>query len=99
MSLDKKMKMEVESTEQDGSSLGESHNLVTIMFDVGHQSGELKDALNFFWKHDINLTRIESRPDIRGENYEVSMHAFDSLLLMFKVWLLDFKNFIVLCNF
>lgn len=26
------------------------------------RAGSLKDALSFFWKHDINLTRLESRP-------------------------------------
>uniref|UniRef100_A0A7S2SPC8 phenylalanine 4-monooxygenase n=1 Tax=Mucochytrium quahogii TaxID=96639 RepID=A0A7S2SPC8_9STRA len=34
----------------------------SLNFKVPHKPGALEDVLRIFWKHDLNLTRIESRP-------------------------------------
>lgn len=34
----------------------------SVRLTVANSSGSLNDALKHFWKHDINMTRIESRP-------------------------------------
>jgi phenylalanine-4-hydroxylase len=36
---------------------------LTVRFSVADKSGALSDALRFFWKHEVNMTRIESRPN------------------------------------
>jgi prephenate dehydratase len=46
-------------------------NLTSLMFNVENKTGELQKALQLFWKHDINLTRIESRPTAKGKETEV----------------------------
>jgi hypothetical protein len=35
---------------------------VSILTEIDDQPGSLYEILKFFWKHDINLTHIESRP-------------------------------------
>lgn len=35
----------------------------SVRVTVANTSGSLQDILKFFWKHDINMTRIESRPN------------------------------------
>lgn len=37
-------------------------SLTTLLFKVSDRPGALEEALRLFWKHDINMTRIESRP-------------------------------------
>jgi prephenate dehydratase len=34
----------------------------TVMLEVTDGPGSLQDVLKFFWKHDVNMCRIESRP-------------------------------------
>jgi phenylalanine-4-hydroxylase len=36
--------------------------LVSMLMEIGDAPGALHDILRFFWKYDINITRIESRP-------------------------------------
>jgi len=43
-------------------------HLTSLVFNVGNAPGSLQKALQYFWKYDINLTRIESRPLPRGKN-------------------------------
>lgn len=59
------------------------------MADGVNSAGSLQDTLKFFWKHDVNMTRIESRPakghnqnyrfyiDFEGKRGE---HAVDALM-------------------
>lgn len=42
---------------------------VSICFEVPHKSGSLYRALSHFISHDLNLTRIESRP-VKGKTWE-----------------------------
>ena len=44
---------------------------VSVSFCTKDKPGELERALGFFWKHDLNMTRIESRPASRGSKFEV----------------------------
>ncbi|OQR81296.1 phenylalanine-4-hydroxylase, henna [Thraustotheca clavata] len=34
----------------------------SLMLEVNDHPGSLQDVLKFFWKHDVNMSRIESRP-------------------------------------
>lgn len=43
---------------------------LSVKFVLDDHSGSLQEALKFFWKHDISLTRIESRPAKRSRDYE-----------------------------
>lgn len=36
-------------------------------------AGSLQDILKFFWKHDVNMSRIESRPS-KGHNQNYSFY-------------------------
>jgi phenylalanine-4-hydroxylase len=35
---------------------------ISILADISNKPGSLHDILRYFWKYDLNLTRIESRP-------------------------------------
>ncbi len=45
----------------------ENANAVSILFELQHESGSLARVLNNFSKHNINLTKIESRPTPNDE--------------------------------
>lgn len=45
-------------------------NKISLKFTLGDGTGSLQEALKFFWKHDINLTRLESRPSKWNSSYE-----------------------------
>lgn len=42
----------------------------SMMFTLSNTPGSLQKVLSFFWKHDINLTRLESKPVTRGTDYK-----------------------------
>lgn len=42
----------------------------SMMFHIADGSGSLQAVLAHFWKHDINLSRIESRPIARSDEYQ-----------------------------
>ena len=50
-----------------GRSMGErsGNDRTSILFSIKHRVGALHDALEAFLSHDVNLTRIESRPSRR----------------------------------
>jgi phenylalanine-4-hydroxylase len=39
---------------------------VSLLIEISDQPGALHDMLRFFWKHEVNLTHIESRPVQNG---------------------------------
>eukprot|EP01031_Cornospumella_fuschlensis_P038758 gene38758-47122_t len=39
-----------------------AHSRVSILTEINDQPGSLHEILRYFWKYDINLTHIESRP-------------------------------------
>lgn len=41
----------------------------SLFFSVSHEPGSLQRVLNYFWKHDVNMTRLESRPSSRGRDF------------------------------
>mgnify|MGYP000594085806 CR=1 FL=1 len=41
-----------------------------MMFTIHNAPGSLQKVLSFFWKHDINMTRLESKPVTRGTDYK-----------------------------
>ena len=43
------------------------------MLQVEDGPGALQETLKFFWKHDVNMTRIESRP-AKGHNMNYSFY-------------------------
>ncbi|KAI9911125.1 hypothetical protein PsorP6_008765 [Peronosclerospora sorghi] len=45
----------------------------SIMLQVEDGPGALQETLKFFWKHDVNMTRIESRP-AKGHNMNYSFY-------------------------
>lgn len=42
----------------------------SVMFTLRDSAGALNQALSFFQTHDVNMTRIESRPSKRSSDYE-----------------------------
>lgn len=44
----------------------EEPNLTSLLMELPDRVGVLHDVLRFFWKHDVNLRRIESRPSQLG---------------------------------
>lgn len=48
----------------------QSDDKISVLFNVPDQPGSLQKALAYFWKYDINMTRIESRPAPRDHSYE-----------------------------
>jgi prephenate dehydratase len=48
-------------------------NKTSIMLQVEDGPGALQETLKFFWKHDVNMTRIESRP-AKGHNMNYSFY-------------------------
>ncbi|RLN89181.1 hypothetical protein BBJ28_00012674 [Nothophytophthora sp. Chile5] len=48
-------------------------NKTSILLEVEDGPGALQDTLKFFWKHDVNMTRIESRPS-KGHNMNYSFY-------------------------
>ncbi|RLN49195.1 hypothetical protein BBJ29_003708 [Phytophthora kernoviae] len=48
-------------------------NKTSILLQVEDGPGALQDTLKFFWKHDVNMTRIESRP-AKGHNMNYSFY-------------------------
>lgn len=42
--------------------------MTTLLFKVSDRPGALEEALRLFWKHDVNMTRLESRPS-KGAAY------------------------------
>ena len=47
-------------SEDDG--IDPNTNKTSILMEVGDKPGALHETLRYFWKYDINITRIESRP-------------------------------------
>lgn len=39
----------------------------TLQFTTAHSPGSLEEVLRLFWKHDVNMTRIESRPKKKSD--------------------------------
>lgn len=54
-----------------GLSSQREDNKTSILLEVQDGPGALQDTLRFFWKHDVNMTRIESRPS-KGHNMNYS---------------------------
>uniref|UniRef100_K3WIJ8 ACT domain-containing protein n=1 Tax=Globisporangium ultimum (strain ATCC 200006 / CBS 805.95 / DAOM BR144) TaxID=431595 RepID=K3WIJ8_GLOUD len=48
-------------------------NKTSILVEVEDGPGSLQDILKFFWKHDVNMSRIESRPS-KGYNQNYSFY-------------------------
>ncbi|TMW63868.1 hypothetical protein Poli38472_014919 [Pythium oligandrum] len=48
-------------------------NKTSIQLEVEDGAGSLQDILKFFWKHDVNMTRIESRP---AKGYNLNYNFF-----------------------
>lgn len=46
-----------------------SNPRVSILAEIGDNPGDLHDLLKWFWKDDINVTHIESRPTPRGSEF------------------------------
>ncbi|KAG1712103.1 hypothetical protein DVH05_009342 [Phytophthora capsici] len=49
------------------------NNKTSILLQVEDGPGALQETLKFFWKHDVNMTRIESRP-AKGHNMNYSFY-------------------------
>ncbi|KAL7999522.1 putative aromatic amino acid hydroxylase, tryptophan 5-monooxygenase, tyrosine 3-monooxygenase [Plasmopara halstedii] len=45
----------------------------SILLQVKDGPGALQETLKFFWKHDVNMTRIESRPS-KGQNMDYNFY-------------------------
>lgn len=45
-------------------------NKTTVMFTVGDAAGALNNALGIFAKHGVSMTRVESKPCLRSNDYE-----------------------------
>ena len=45
----------------------EEHQLTSLLMELPDRVGVLHDVLRFFWKHDVNIRRIESRPSQYGK--------------------------------
>lgn len=41
---------------------------VSLLLEITNNPGALHELLRYFWKYDIDLTHIESRPTLRGSN-------------------------------
>ncbi|SPQ97502.1 unnamed protein product (mitochondrion) [Plasmodiophora brassicae] len=54
------------------ATLGGSADIgkVSAVFSVSDRPGALQTALQFFWKNDVNMTRIESRPSKFTNDYD-----------------------------
>lgn len=48
----------------------QNKNKTSVKFTLEDKSGALQDALQFFAKYKLNLTRVESRPSKRNTDYE-----------------------------
>ena len=46
--------------------------LVSLLMEIGDSPGALHDILRYFWKYDLNITRIESRPSKANALNQVS---------------------------
>ena len=45
----------------------EESNRTSLLFELKDRIGVLHNVLRFFWKYDVNVTRIESRPSKFGK--------------------------------
>ncbi|CAB9496196.1 Tryptophan 5-hydroxylase [Seminavis robusta] len=52
----------------------------SILMELSDRVGVLHDVLKHFWKYDINVTRIESRPLQKGCNNDSTQDTFDFYL-------------------
>jgi prephenate dehydratase len=69
---------------------------VSILTEIGDTPGALHEILRYFWKYEVNLTRIESRPcPHNGQGFHIAMdfhgqvlfhasHALSRLFLFFS---------------
>jgi prephenate dehydratase len=46
----------------------------SLLLEVEDGPGSLQEILKFFWKHDVNMTRIESRP-AKGYNQNYNIYV------------------------
>ena len=46
---------------------------VSVLAQIQDVPGSLHNLLRYFWKYDVNLTRIESRPSKRAGAFEIYM--------------------------
>lgn len=42
---------------------------VSLLLEISNAPGSLHELLRYFWKYDIDLTHIESRPTPKGNEY------------------------------
>ena len=58
VSLSSAVSSAAHSSPTDGSN---TMPICSLMFNVSHETGSLQRALGFFWKNDINMTRLSSK--------------------------------------
>jgi hypothetical protein len=51
-------------------SAASSRRKSSVRFSIDDSAGALQEALKWFWKHNINMTRLESRPNKRSTDYD-----------------------------
>ncbi len=56
------LKIEAENDHSAKSNLYDDKPRVSVLMELTDRLGVLHDVLKYFWKYDINVTRIESRP-------------------------------------
>ena len=71
-------------TKMDGLSIqrvqdltNDDTNQTSLLVELTDRVGVLHDVLKYFWKHEVNISRIESRPVIECKLHEDSRRKFD----------------------
>lgn len=69
----------VKDSAQEQQSFGDGPR-VSVLMELTDRIGVLHDVLKFFWKYDINVSRIESRPAPPASQWEGGQRKFDFFL-------------------
>jgi phenylalanine-4-hydroxylase len=68
------------SNKEDALLNGDEKPRTSILMELSDRVGVLHDVLKYFWKYDINVTRIESRPLKQGSDTTSGTGTFDFYL-------------------
>eukprot|EP00565_Helicotheca_tamesis_P004005 CAMPEP_0185730430 /NCGR_PEP_ID=MMETSP1171-20130828/9803_1 /TAXON_ID=374046 /ORGANISM="Helicotheca tamensis, Strain CCMP826" /LENGTH=437 /DNA_ID=CAMNT_0028399471 /DNA_START=442 /DNA_END=1755 /DNA_ORIENTATION=+ len=99
--------MSTESTNIKPMSIAEGSQRTSVLMELTDRVGILHDVLKYFWKFDVNVTRIESRPStsqgkfdffvdfdgkVDDDNVEKLLKALTDTLLIDNLLILDEKE-------